>query len=225
MAERRRDPNKAKDAYQVMQARFVEAWHSLPSTLSKTERGRRAAIEAGYSPATATSAAAKLLSKPKILEAILGAHPRARAERAGLDATWLLSELADLWDTPLTSLFDDDGRLLDIDQMPFGAQKLIAGFEITEETEVCEGRRRVTTRVGKIKLIDRLAVLDKIGRNYLVSAYTSPEQRDAEKSLAQLLRAITKQVPGATVEHDITPKKKLPEQPRRLSDVLGSSDE
>lgn len=194
-----------------MQDAFVRAWHELPASLSKRERARRAAIAAGYSPATAGSAGSKLIAKPHILERIITTHERTLAARSGIDAVWVLNELAELWETPLTDLFDEDGRLLDIDQLPPGAQKLIAGFDITEETEIDGGRRRITTRVSKIKLIDRLAVLEKISRNHHVAAYTSPEQKAAESSMARLWRALEQQAAAAVEKAsaiDVTPNKK-----------------
>lgn len=217
---------KRRDHFKAMQTRFIEAWHELPSTLSKTERARQAAIKAGYSVDSARAAGTKMLAKPHILEALLGSHPRTRAERAGIDAVWVLNELADLWDCPLEELFDERGSLRDIRDMPHLVQKLIAGFEIEERVVEANGRRRVTSRTGKIKLIDRIGILDKIGKNYLVSAYVSPETREAEKSFAELLRAKSKAFADSVSEIDITPQKpSLATETRRLADVLGAQDE
>lgn len=214
---------KRREHFKRMQSDFVIAFHKTSPALSKKRRGELAAIAAGYAPATASQAGARLLSKPHIMAAILEAHPRGKLERAGLDATWMLNELADLWDLPLTELFDEKGRLLDIRDMPPGAQKLIAGFEIEERVVQSNGRRHVTTRTGKIKLIDRLAVLEKIGRHHMVSAYQSPEQRENESTLVRALtRALTKNVPDARRELDITP---VQTAPRRLADVLGAQDD
>lgn len=215
-------PLARKAAYQRMQARFVAAFLETSPGLAKSERARQAAIKAGYSASTSHAAGAKLLAKPHILKAILEAHPRARIETAGIDAGWLLNELAELWEMDLSELFDPDtGELLPMAAIPAQAQKLIAGFEVTSETETYRDRRRVVTRVSKIKLIDRLQVLHKIGQTHMVSAFTAPETREAERSIAQLMRAITKQIPGSTTERDVTPTK----TERRLSDVLGPQDE
>lgn len=219
-------PAPRKAAYQRMQARFVRAFHETSPALPKSERGRLAAIQAGYSERTAHSAGIKLLSKPHILRAILEAHPRAKVETVGIDASWLLNELAELWEMDLAALFDPDtGELLPLASMPVQAQKLIAAFEVSTEVETVQGRRRVTTRLTKVKLIDRLQVLHKIGQTHMVSAFTSPEVRDAERSLSQLMRALTKAMPGSTTERDVTPTNGQPAPPRRLSDVLGSQDE
>ncbi len=222
---REQHPKKTRDSFKAMQAAFVDAWHTLPATLSRTERARRASILAGYSETTAKAAGAKLLTKPSVVQAILDSRPAGRVARNGLDAAWLLSELADLWEIPLSELFDHDGRLLDIDQMPYGVQKLISAFEVCEETSVQDGRRRVTTKVSKIKLIDRLAVLDKIARNYLVSAYTSPEQRSSEASLARLLNAIEKNIPEPERLVRQIDAEEVHTTERSLADVIGSQDE
>lgn len=217
---------RSRAAYTVMQERFIAAFPATSPALAKSERARLAAIAAGYSERTAHSAGTKLIAKPHIMRAILEQHPRARIEAAGIDAGWLLNELAELWELDLASLFDPDtGELLPIAAMPARAQKLIASFEVVSEVETRRGHRHVTTRTAKIRLIDRLAVLDKIGRTHMVSAFASPEQREAEQSLAQLLRALTKAIPGSTVEHDVTPPSNGSAEPRRLADALQRSQD
>lgn len=215
-------PAPRKAAYQRMQARFVREFLQTSPALAKSERARLAAIQAGYSPSTAHAAGAKLLAKPHIMRAILEAHPRAKVETVGIDASWLLNELAELWEMDLAALFDPDtGELLPLASMPTRAQKLIAAFEVVSETETYQGKRRVTTRLAKVKLIDRLAVLHKIGQTHMVSAFTSPEMRDTEKSLSQLMRALTKALPGSTTERDVSP----PLVVARLSDAMDGDRE
>jgi len=167
----------------------------------------KAALQAGYSEKTAYASGRRLLTNSLVQRAILERMPKEAMELAVIDSAWMLRELANLWETPLGALFED-GRLRPIDQMPEAAQKLIAGFEITELTELDdEGELVTSTRVGKIKLIDRLRALEDIGKHTKVRAFDSPEEKEIQSSFAQLLRAATAALPTSTLtELDITPK-------------------
>lgn len=195
-------------ALTAMQQAFVDAYLSKP--LGERDI-KTAALAAGYSPHTAHAAGRKLMTNQLIRRKILEQSPARAIEMAHIDSAWLLKELANLWETPLDSLFDENGRMLPIDQMNPQAQKLIAGFEVNEltTTEVSSNGKKTTTfetRVGKIRLVDRMRALEDIGKHTKINAFGTKEAAEANKSFAELLRAATKALKPSTLQElDITP--------------------
>ena len=135
----------------------------------------------------------KLLQHPTIRATLMSTMPVKETVLRGIDDAWVLAEGAHLWDTPLSDLFDEEGVIKPIHEMSHQAQKLVAGFDTKVEYEYHGGEegepvlhRVVTT---KIKLIDRLRVLEMIGRNTRVNAFGDKEKADAAGAFAELLRA------------------------------------
>ena len=64
---------------------------SFVTEFLRDKNGTQAAIRAGYSKKTARSIANELLTKPDIAQAVTDAQAKA-AERAGIDAAWVLKE-------------------------------------------------------------------------------------------------------------------------------------
>jgi len=134
--------------------------------------------------------------------------PARAIEMAHIDSAWMLSELACLWETPLSALFNGDGTLRPITELSREAQKLVTSFEVHELTEYNDkgDKVRVRTRVGKIKLIDRLRVLEDIGKHTKVNAFGTREKADANESFADMLRAASALLKKSTLtELDVTP--------------------
>ena len=197
-----KDPNRAQTE---QQQRFVSYYISQPVGEKNAEA---AAVAAGYSPRTAKVQASRLMSDPRVQKQVLAARELS-IEVAGIDAAWTLTQLADLWETPLTELFDTEtGSLRPIHELPLRAQKLIQSFEV-QEIETEQGMR---LRVGKIKIVDRLKVLTTIGKHTDVNAFGTREAADASRSFSELMRAAAMTLQrGATNHHtreerDITPR-------------------
>jgi len=172
----------------------------------------KAALEAGYSPKTAAEQGRRLMLHPQIREELMMEHPERARELADIDAAWVLHELAELWRVPLSAIFHEDGTLKNITDIPPEAQKLIAGFEVVESSHESEaGGSTVLTRVGKIKLVDRLRVLEDLGKLTKVNAFGTGSQANANESLAELMRAFTVAManPKSTREVDITPTERI----------------
>jgi len=190
-------------ALTAMQQAFVDAYLSQPLG----ERNvHLASLAAGYSKKTAYAQGRKLLQNQLIKKKIMEQSPARAIEMAHIDSAWVLSELANIWETPLGVLFDDDGRLKNIKDMSAQAQKMIASFEVHETEELDDdGNVVVTTRVGKVKMLDRLRSLEDIGKLTKVNAFGTREQAEANASFAELLRAATKTLTASRLEElDIT---------------------
>lgn len=139
---------------------------------------------AGYRPHPST--ASRLMRDPAVREEILRLDPGLGEElpsTAGIDAHWVLFELAGLWEADIADLFGPDGRLLPIDEIPYEVRKLIASFEVETGPD-----GQVTT--SKVRLVDRLGILRDIARHRDVMAYEQERLGiETDRSLARLLDA------------------------------------
>ncbi len=116
-----------------------------------------------------------------------------------------------LWETPLCALFRDDETLKSVTEMSPEAQKLLAGFKVRQTWESVynedgelEPERVARVEVVDIRLIDRLKVLDMIGRHTVVNAFGDKEKSEAAGSFAELLRALTSAVAdGQTLDAEL----------------------
>ena len=124
----------------------------------KDPNATQAAIRAGYSKRSAQQTSARLMSNDVVREAIMAAL-RTRTERTGIDAAWLLSRLGELADVDVTSIMTMDARgrlkLKPIEDMTDASRRLIA-----------------SAKDGEVKLLDRLKVLELIGRHVNVAAFS-----------------------------------------------------
>lgn len=150
----------------------------------------QAAIEAGYAASSAKQTASHLLKRPRVAARIQRAMEE-RAREAKIDAAWLLRRLAAESEADMADIFNDDGTVKAVKDMPEIWRKgLVMGFEV-EEINV-EGVTIGT--VKKVKLSDRLRRLELIGKHVDVSAF---EER---------LRVDSNQVTRIEVEFVDSPK-------------------
>lgn len=115
----------------------------------------RAAKEAGYSEAVATST--RLLRQPKIKRAI-NALVQPRLREADLTAENLLRQLRSYVFSNIIPYLDQDGRLICPPQeLPVNVQECIESYEVDIKTdkEGCEIGRKY-----KVKLVDKMASLE-----------------------------------------------------------------
>jgi phage terminase small subunit len=145
------------DGLTVQQAAFRDEYMlDLNST--------QAAIRAGYSPKTAGIQGSRLLTNPNMRTAI----NRLKAERkqaTGICAERVLVELATSAFLDPISLFDRDGCLLPLADMPEAARRTIAGIEVVE---LFDGVGEEKHRIGylkKIKIVSKEGTLNLIGKH------------------------------------------------------------
>ncbi len=141
----------------------------------------KAAMAAGYSKRTAYSQGHRLLKDVEV-EAEVQRLAQAKLEAVGIDAEWLLRRLVDLDEADIRDLFAGGWRIREIEQMPDAARRLIASLEITERRE---GRQPV--RVTKIRFVDRLRVLEDIGKHVQIAAFRERVEHHADEGMAQML--------------------------------------
>jgi len=126
--------------------------------------GRQAAIRAGYSPKTAEVQASQLLSKPNIRAAVAAAQEK-RLKKLDISAERVLSELARIGFSDLRGVFDEDGSLLAMSDLPDDVAPIIASVEVTRERTRVNGDRTETESVTKVRAWDKVKALELLAKN------------------------------------------------------------
>ncbi len=114
-----------------------------------------AAKRAGYSPKTAAEQGSRLLRKVKILDAI-AAGQKALAATAQINAERVIRELATIAFADLGQLYDADGQLLPVNQLPEEARRALAGIKILKG----DG-----SGILEYKLWNKVDALEKLGKH------------------------------------------------------------
>jgi phage terminase small subunit len=138
------------------QKRFVEEYLV---DLNATQ----AAIRAGYSEHTAKVIAAENLTKPAIAEQIQAALDE-RSKRTDITADKVLAEIARLGFADPRKVFDDQGRLLPIHDLPDEVAASISSIEIVT-TRVPGGEPTDVEHTAKIKFWDKRGSLELLGKH------------------------------------------------------------
>ena len=122
----------------------------------------QAAIRAGYSEKTANRIASENLSKPDIQNRISKLTADA-TERNNITVDRVLQEFAAIAFLDPIDLFNEDGSMKQLAEMPESARRAIGGIEIKE---YFEGRGDDVQRINltKIKIIDKRAALGDLGK-------------------------------------------------------------
>ena len=122
----------------------------------------QAAIRAGYSSATASSAGHGLLRKLEIADAVVEGK-RAQLASSGLSAMGVLEELRRLAHSDVGDVFDATGSLLPVAQIPLETRCAIAGIEVViKNAQAGDGH---TDTVHKIKFWDKGRALELLAKH------------------------------------------------------------
>lgn len=122
-----------------------------------------AALEAGYSAATARNAKVNLLDHPVVARAVAKLVDKAN-NRTVLEVTRVEEEIAKIGFSNVQDLYGPDGRMLPVHKLPRDAAAVIAGIE---EEALFEGAGKDREHVGtlrKVKLHDKLGALTLAAR-------------------------------------------------------------
>ena len=136
-------------------------------------------MRAGYSKRTSRQQGARLLSNVAIRDELLG-YLKERSEKTGIDAAWVLQRLVELAGVKIGELFDEKLDLRPLADLPDAADRLIASVEFDDRP----GHAR---RVSKLKLQDRLRVLELIGKHVTVAAFSENIRHDLGDDLMDRL--------------------------------------
>ena len=129
----------------------------------------QAAIRAGYSAKTAQAIGTENLAKPLIRAAIDSAMKK-RAEKTEFNADRVLKEIERVATVDPISLFNEDGTMKQISDIPEDVRRAIASVEVIETFEwEGEGKQRKRVWTGyikKVKLVPKNESLNMAGRHF-----------------------------------------------------------
>ena len=123
----------------------------------------QAAIRAGYSAKTAGAIGDENLKKPELARAIQVAMDK-RAEKLEITAENVLREIAKLSFVDIRQIFDKEGRLLPIHELPDNVAASISSIKVS--TTKAAGANPVDIEnVCEVKLCDKKGSLELLGRH------------------------------------------------------------
>ncbi len=134
-----------------------------------------AAIKAKYSKRTAQAIGAENLTKPLIAKAIAIGKAE-RSEETGIDAEYVLRQLAGMQEAEVTEILNDDGTMMDVSKWPSIWQRMVSAVEIIETFDGKGEDRIKTGTIKKIKLIERGKVMEMLGRHVDVGAFVDRQE-------------------------------------------------
>lgn len=126
----------------------------------ESNNGTKAAIAAGYSEKTAGAAASRLLKNVKVKEMMAAPIAKAAAETE-ITVARLVKELGRIAFLDLRKLFDDQGRMLAIDQLDDDTAAALSGIDIDELFEFNGAEKE---KVGFTRKVRTASKLDAIGK-------------------------------------------------------------
>jgi len=128
----------------------------------KDLNGKEAAIRAGYAKKHAAFEASKLLAIPEISEYVTQLK-KETSKRNNITVDELIQDLAEIKNINVADLYDENGLLKDLHQLPREFTKCIN--EITETKSIWgkEGENEKTVR--KVKFYSRLDAIEKLAKH------------------------------------------------------------
>lgn len=150
--------------------------------------GTQAAIRAGYSKRTANEQAARLLAKVSVSSYMKTLMDK-RAERAQVDADWVLKRLLQDATADVADLYDENGHLLPVKDWPMAWRTgLVAGVEVVQERDGhdADGKPEYVT-VRKVRLSDRTKLLELLGKHIDIGAFKDKVEHSGKIGLESLI--------------------------------------
>jgi phage terminase small subunit len=141
----------------VRQERFVLEY-------LKDCNGTQAAIRAGYSRKGAEVHAHRLLRNLQILNKIRAVHNRT-LQSAEVSVERVLREYACVAFFDPAKLFDSEGNLLPIDQMPEDARRALNGLESQEIFDFERGSKTHVGTLRKVRFASKIGALDALAKH------------------------------------------------------------
>ena len=135
--------------------------------LNDPEMNATAAYKAaGFSakPSSIKSAASQVLKRPRV-RALIDEELKARANRLRVTADKVIGKLAQMALGDPRNLFEEDGSLKLVSDWGDDEAAMVAGFEVAEIFDGDGAQRHAIGLLKKVKLVDRRAALELLGRN------------------------------------------------------------
>lgn len=130
----------------------------------------QAAIRAGYSKKTAGSQGQRLLMNVEIQAALSKAQDK-RAERAEINADYVLNRLVEIDQMDVLDILCEDGSLKPVSDWPKVWRTYISGIDLSELYESNGNERVLMGMLKKIKWPDKVKNLELLGKHVTVGAF------------------------------------------------------
>jgi phage terminase small subunit len=151
------DKPKRSKALTLRRAAFV-------AEFIRTFNARRSAIAAGYSERGAQAQGSYLLTNPKVIADIEAARAKL-IEKIQVTSERMLSELAGIAFFDPADVFNPDGTLMALSEMPPQARRAIAGIEVETLFSGTGDNRQQIGLLRKIRLVPKLQALEMLARH------------------------------------------------------------
>lgn len=149
----------------------------------------QAAIRAGYSPKTAYAIGFKLLKNAEI-RALIDEKAKKRELESGVDAAWLLKDLATQAKADINDLYTESGELKPIREWPMVWRTgLVAGIDTSQSIDVGGAPVKIT----RVRLADRIRVRELLGKHVTIQAWVDKKEiggKDGGPVVVQIDRSI-----------------------------------
>ncbi|OFW22267.1 MAG: hypothetical protein A3H97_22835 [Acidobacteria bacterium RIFCSPLOWO2_02_FULL_65_29] len=131
--------------------------------------GTQAAIRAGFAARSANVTGSQLLAKPNIAAAVATAIEM-RAQELKVDATYVLAHLKAIFEADIRDVLTRRGTFKPLEQWPLLWRQILQGVDF-EIITAGKKRKQSVVRVVRVRLPDRLRVLELIGKHVNVKAF------------------------------------------------------
>lgn len=165
---------------------FVE--HLLALGTPTFGNATQACLAAGYAKSGARSQGYRLMKDPAIMKAIAERQHK-RNEKADLTAVRVLEELRRLSFFDVADLFDDNGDLRPLKDVPIEARAAIAGLEVARANLDRTDGKRGDEWLTKIKLASKVDALTLLGKHFKLYVERLEVTGDWDKLAARLAAA------------------------------------
>lgn len=151
----------------------------------------QAAIRAGYSAKTATSAAARLLANVNVSNRIAELKAE-RIEQVQIDAAYVLRRLVEIDQMDVADILRPDMSFKPIPEWPETWRRYIVSVDLAEMFEGAGDERELAGILKKIKWPDKLKNLELLGKHVDVQAFREQVKADVVvDSLSALMDELT----------------------------------
>lgn len=164
----------------------------------------QAAVRAGYKDKRPEQVGYRLLRIPAIAKAIQERH-LASLKRAEITADRVMGELGAISFSNLRDLFDEEGHLLPIHEMPADVTRVIASIEVVTAM-MPGGERSAVEYISKIKLWNKLDALTLLAKHFKLIVDRQVHDIDPDSPMAKLF--------GQVVGTSFRPAPQQPQQKR-----------
>lgn len=124
----------------------------------------KAAILAGYSEHTARQAGSRLLTLSDVRQAVGQRQERLQAA-SEVSAQRVIQELSTIAFSDIRGLFDKDGKLRPVHELPDDVAKALSSIEVTRERTIKGAETTTHEAVTKLKTWDKTKALEMLGRH------------------------------------------------------------